>query len=169
MSREFKLATADEAETVARLVFALTGEISTRTNAQHFDIDLQTTITRCRELMSAGHYSAIIGRLNDAPVAIATFTETYALYAGGKIGVVQEFYVKPESRSANIGAELIEVVQKHGEKQGWACIELCTPPLPEFERTVEFYRAHGLNLVGGRKMRQSIRQIMPDNRMEPDT
>jgi len=90
------------------------------------------------------------------PVAVATITETYALYAGGKIGVIQEFYVIPEFRSYGVGAMLIEQVKLYGQERQWSCIELCTPPLPEFERTLSFYLHNGLVPVGGRKMRQNL-------------
>lgn len=152
-------ATADDAQIVAGLVMRLTEEISTRMNAQRFDIDLDGTTARCRELLAAGHYEAIIGFADDAAIAVATLTETYALYAGGKMGVIQEFYVTPEYRSSGVGAQLITAVRDHAQAHDWACIELCTPPLPQFERTLEFYQANGLSPVGGRKMRQKIPRV----------
>ncbi|KGJ88000.1 GNAT family N-acetyltransferase [Thalassotalea sp. ND16A] len=134
----------------------LTTEICELTKAQHFDIDLNGTIQRCHELIRNGHYSAIIGVCDNNPIAVVTLTETYALYAGGKIGVIQEFYVSPDLRASGVGSMLIEQVQGYGKKQNWSCIELCTPPLPEFERTLKFYQKNGLIPVGGRKMRQSL-------------
>ncbi len=156
MKLEFLQAPPDNAEIIGSLVVQLTQEISERTNAQHFDIDLEGTVQRCEELLTAGHYAAIIGWSDRIPVAVSTITETYALYAGGKIGVVQEFYVIPEFRSAGVGAMLIEQVRNYGKKQGWSCIELCTPPLPEFEGALRFYQHNGLIPVGGRKMRQNL-------------
>lgn len=138
------------------MVVQLTQEICERTHAQHFDIDSEGTVRRCAQLLSAGHYAAIIGRSDNIPVAVATITETYALYAGGKIGVIPEFYVIPEFRSSGVGAMLIEQVRNYGRQRGWSCIELCTPPLPEFERTLSFYQHNGLMPVGGRKMRQNL-------------
>ena len=35
-------------------------------------------------------------------------------------------------------------------------IELCTPPLPEFEASLRFYQKNGLAPVGGRKMREML-------------
>jgi len=72
------------------------------------------------------------------------------------MGVIQEFYVIPEYRSAGIGAQLIEEVRNYGLAQHWACIELCTPPLPAFDKALSFYQKNGLAPVGGRKMRQAI-------------
>ena len=159
MAVEYRQATPGEAEVVATLAFALTEEICERTNAKYFRIDLAGTIQRCDELMSQGLYAAILGWSQDLPVGVATLTETYALYAGGKVGIIQEFYVVPELRSSSVGASLLGAVREYGETRNWSCIELCTPPLPEFERTIRFYMANGLNPVGGRKMRQMLERV----------
>jgi len=156
MKLEFKQATPDHAKVIGSLVVQLTQEICERTGAQHFDIELAGTVQRCEDLLSAGHYAAIIGWSDNVPLAVATIAETYALYAGGKIGVIQEFYVIPAFRRSGVGALLIEQVRNYGRQQGWSCIELCTPPLPEFERTLSFYQQNGLMPVGGRKMRQNL-------------
>lgn len=156
MNINFKEAELNDSAVIGALVVALTIEISEVTNTQHFDISLDNTIQRCHELMSDGHYSAIIGVCEGDTIAVVTMTETYALYAGGKIGVIQEFYVAPEFRASGVGSMLLERVQGYGRNHHWSCIELCTPPLPEFERTLSFYQKNGLNAVGGRKMRQTL-------------
>lgn len=156
MKLEFLQATPDHAKIIGSLVVQLTQEICDRTNARHFDIDLEGTVQRCEDLLRTGHYAAIIGLLDNIPVAVSTISEIYALYAGGKMGVIQEFYVIPKFRSSGVGAMLIEQVKNYGQKHGWSCIELCTPPLPEFERTLSFYQKNGLVPVGGRKLRQNL-------------
>jgi GNAT superfamily N-acetyltransferase len=156
MNINFRKARCEDSEIVGGLVVELTSEISKLTNAQHFDIDLNSTIERCSELIRDGHYSVIIAEHQNAPIAVVTMTETYALYVSGKIGVIQEFYVAPKYRSFGVGSMIIEEVKRYGKQQNWSCIELCTPPLPEFENTVRFYQKNGLNPVGGRKMRQSL-------------
>ena len=78
------------------------------------------------------------------------------MYVGGKIGLIQEFYVIPKFRASGVGSMLIEQVQVIGKERNWSCIELCTPPLPAFERTLSFYQKCGLIPVGGRKMRQNL-------------
>lgn len=156
MNINFRKATLNDSETIGSLVVELTTEICALTKTQHFDIDRKSTIQRCHELIRDGHYSAIIGVCESETIAVVTMTETYALYAGGKIGVIQEFYVSPKFRASGVGSMLIEQVQKYGKQQNWSCIELCTPPLPEFERTLRFYQKNGLLPVGGRKMRQAL-------------
>lgn len=153
---EFIQATTEHSEIISSLIVQLTQEICDRTNAQHFNIDLENTIQRCAELLSTGHYAAILVRSDNIPVAVATITETYALYAGGKIGVIQEFYVIPNFRCLGVGTMLIERIRNYGQIRDWSCIELCTPPLPEFDRTLSFYQQNGLIPVGGRKMRQNL-------------
>jgi len=153
----FRKATLADSEIIASFVVKLTNEISQLTNAKQFDIDLDSTSERCRELIQDGHYAAIIGEYGGLPIAVVTLTETYALYAGGKIGVIQEFYIAPKYRASGIGSMLIEQVKEYGHQHHWSSIELCTPPLPEFERTLNFYQKNGLIPVGGRKMRQYLK------------
>jgi GNAT superfamily N-acetyltransferase len=152
----FSVASVNDASVIGALVVDLTTEICELTNAAHFDIDLSSTIERCKSLINEGHYAAIIASHKDVPIAVVTLSETYALYAGGKIGVIQEFYVAPDFRASGLGSMLIEQVKAYGHQHEWSCIELCTPPLPEFERTLNFYQKNGLTPVGGRKMRQTL-------------
>lgn len=156
MSIQFTLATDSDAEVIAQFVIKLTEEICLKTNANFFSINFEETVERCRELIRDKNYGAIIGYIEDQPIAMSTFTESYTLYAGGKVGIIPEFYVEPAHRSSGAGTKLISVIKDYGRNHGWSCIELCTPPLPEFERTLAFYESNGLMPVGGRKMRQYI-------------
>lgn len=156
MNIDFKIATENDAEIIGELVIKLTEEICIKANAKHFDIDLLGTIKRCHDLIHDKNYGAIIGYSSNKPIAVSTFTESYALYAGGKVGIIPEFYVDPAFRSTGVGAKLTSQIKDYGQNNGWSCIELCTPPLPEFERTLLFYQKNGLVPVGGRKMRQHI-------------
>lgn len=158
MNIEFKHATADDAKVIGELIIKLTEEISIKTNSALFSIDTEDIIKKCAVLIKNENYGAILCAHEGKPIAVSTFTESYALYAGGKIGIIPEFYVAPDFRSSGIGEKLIAKVKEHGIQNGWSCIELCTPPLPEFERTLKFYQKNGLIPVGGRKMRQYISQ-----------
>jgi len=156
MNIYFKQATANHAEIIGAMVVELTREICNLTHTQHFAIDLQETIQQSAVLIEDGHYSAVVGFLDGEAIALATMSQTYALYAGGKVAQVQEFYVAPEYRTTGIGSLLLEQVKEQARLRGCVCIELCTPPLPEFERSVTFYQKNGLKLVGGRKMRLEL-------------
>ena len=156
MNINFLMASQSDAQNIAEMVVKLTNEICELTKAQHFDISLMETVKRCRVLLNDGHYRAIVGFDDKKPIAVVTLSETHALYAGGKVGLIQEFYVKPEYRAAGLGAMLVKQVKELGLQENWSCIELCTPPLPEFERTLTFYQRNDFKAVGGRKMRQSL-------------
>ena len=99
---------------------------------------------------------ALIAYVGKKPVGVVTIAETYALYAGGKIGIIQECYVSPEQRSQLVGDALLNGALLLAKANGWACMELCTPPLPEFKKTVDFYVRHDFVPVGGRKMRLQV-------------
>lgn len=156
MSIQFRQASVNDAQTIAEMVISLTDEICKLTETVHFNLDLNKTYQDCVALLSNGHYTAIIAFDGAQAVAVVTIAESYALYAGGKVGIIQEFYVLPEKRALGLGTMLIEQVKAYGVSCNWSCIELCTPPLPEFEKTLNFYQKNGLNVVGGRKMRQNI-------------
>lgn len=152
----FRQATLSDCEKIASFVIELTDEISHLTDKKHFDINLNQTSEQCKSLISHGHYKAILAELDGETIAIATLSETYALYASGKVGLIQEFYVVPSYRSSGVGSLLLKEVYAFGNTQQWSCVELCTPPLPQFERTLTFYQRNGLSAVGGRKMRQTL-------------
>ena len=51
------------------------------------------------------------------------------------------------------GDALVEAAKRHARKKGWTRLELCTPPVPEFEPVVTFYGRRGFSVTGGRKMK----------------
>jgi len=144
------------ADEIARLAVCLTEEIMERTGSRHFGIDVPKAEALCRELLTSGRYVAFAALDGDEVVGFGTLCESHALYAEGSFGIVQEFYVKPVYRSHRIGRELLEKIVLHARTQGWKRLELCTPPVPEFDRTVAFYRENGFEITGGYKMKRLL-------------
>lgn len=158
MTVAIRRATPADAPEVGRLVKALTDEIIEFVGQEHFDVDVQASATLSREWIERGAYSAYIA-LDDASgqvIGIATLCESRSLYAQGVFGVIQEFYVAPQWRSREVGARLVEACVAHGRAAGWMRLELTTPPLPEFARTVGFYKDNGFDATGGRKMKRDL-------------
>jgi GNAT superfamily N-acetyltransferase len=150
-------ATAEDAPTVARLVKALTDEICQR-SAAHFDVDLVVSTALCRKLIEQGHYRVLLAieQQGGETVGCATLCESHALYAEGSFGIIQEFYILPHYRSQQIGAQLMAAVIAQARERNWKRLELCTPPLPAFERTIVFYMQNGFEITGGRKMKRVL-------------
>jgi len=153
MQISIHLATPDEASRIAAMAVALTGEIMERTGTRHFNVNLLETTALCRRLMKAGSYIALVASEGAEPLGYAGLCESHALYTEGTFGIIQEFYVVSAARSAGVGAALLDGARTHGRSIGWKRLELCTPPLPDFERTLAFYERNGFEVTGGRKMK----------------
>lgn len=145
-----------EAPAIARLTVALLREIMARTQARHFDVNATEIETLCARYLESGAYTVLIAELKSELIGFATLCESHALYAGGAFGIVQEFYVAPSYRSRALGRELLARARNEARNRGWKRLELCTPPLPAFERTVAFYEDNGFEVTGGRKMRCAL-------------
>lgn len=151
-------ATPGDAPVVARLVMELTDEICRRTEIRHFNVDLAASTALCRRLLQQGHYRALLAleQPGGEAVGCATLCESHALYAGGSFGIVQEFYVSTSCRSQQVGARLMAAVVGLARQLGWLRLELCTPPQPAFDRTIDFYARNGFEITGGRKMKRPL-------------
>lgn len=152
MKYYFAHAGLDDAAKVARLVMALTKEIEETTDKPHFDLSLDEVTQVCADLLAEEAYRVILAYKKrtdkkDKAIAVATLSETHALYAGGKLGVLQEFYVAPEYRGKNLGAELLAEIRALASDHGCVALELCTQPLPEFSRALDFYQRQGLGTL----------------------
>lgn len=153
MTIETRWATPADAPQVAELATALTREIIKVTGVAHFHVDQAQSTRLAEQLLAAGKYVALLAWQEGRPIGLAGCCESHALYAEGSFGVVQEFYVVPELRSAGVGAILLQAVSAYGETRGWQRLELCTPPLPDFARSLAFYERNGFAVTGGRKMK----------------
>ncbi|OHU87774.1 MULTISPECIES: GNAT family N-acetyltransferase [Pseudoalteromonas] len=145
-----------KSEQIAMLAVCLTNEITERTGTKHFSVDVPLAIDLCKNYVSNGIYQVMAAFDADQIVGFASVCQSYSLYAEGQFGIIQEFYVMPEYRSKGIGQELLQSVVKLAKQQGWKRLELCTPPLPQYKGTVEFYKSNGFEVTGGHKMKHVI-------------
>ena len=141
---------------IAELAVCLTNEIIERTGIKLFDVDVPLAKKLCREFMENGTYHVLAAYVEGEIIGFGALCESQSLYAEGKFGIVQEFYVTPKYRSKNIGRQLIEAIVNYSETMNWKRLELCIPPLPEFEKTLEFYQSNGFEITGGHKMKRII-------------
>ncbi|HEV8337947.1 MAG TPA: GNAT family N-acetyltransferase [Candidatus Polarisedimenticolia bacterium] len=155
-TREVKITEASEAdrETVLFLVERLLKELED--NPEEFQgVDPAKVL---RDLDAAPErFTAFLARDGqDAPIGVATVVETFAIYAGGHYGVIDEMYVVPDRRGEGIGERLLEAVKEHGRRRGWLRVDVTAPPEKRWKRTVKFYEAAGFVFTGP-KLRHKLR------------
>lgn len=148
-------ASPSDAAVVSSMVQQLLEEIMHVTGSAHFHVDLAATTQRCERFLTQGMYAVFIALETDinTPVGFISLTETCSLYAEGVFGIMPELYVQPAFRSSGVGELLLDAAKAYGWSKGWQRLEVTTPPLPEFDRTLAFYQRNDFEVAGGRKMK----------------
>lgn len=142
---------------VSVMVGELLDEIIQLINEPVFHFDQEETQKRIKALTEAEKYWIFIAMDNNNDVVgFVSLYESYALYAEGVYGTIPEFYVRPAYRSQNIGKDLLDKAIDFSQQKNWNQLEVTTPPLPEFARTLQFYREHSFQITGGRKLKLEI-------------
>jgi GNAT superfamily N-acetyltransferase len=141
---------------VTELVGELLQEIMVAMGTKAFRFLPSETEVRLRTWLTEGSYRVLLARDGVAVVGFLALTENRALYAEGAFGTIPELYVKPAFRSSRVGATLLAEAKQVARSKGWARLEVTTPPLPQFDRTLTFYERQGFSISGGRKMKLEL-------------
>jgi len=158
VSISIRTASPEDAATIAEMIGELLTEIMDTIGVQAFHFDRSETKERARTFIERGIYSVLIATdtSEDVHVGLATLAESHALYAGGIFGTIPEFYVRPAFRSRGVGKQLLDTAKTLGLSKGWKRLEVATPPVPAFDRTLRFYEANGFSITGGRKLKVEL-------------
>lgn len=152
-----KRATAEDAPEVAVMVGELLAEIMNAIGIQAFNFGLAETTSRLQDFLNREKYFVFVARGGNGNLAgFITLYESYALYADGAFGTIPELYVCPEYRTNGLGLRLVSQAKSFGASRGWTRLEVTTPPLPQFDRTLAFYEREGFAISGGRKLKISL-------------
>lgn len=150
-------ATAKEAKEVAVMVGELLAEIMNAIGIMAFNFDFEETAIRLQQFLNQEKYFVFVARTDEgAAVGFIALYESYALYAEGAFGTIPELYVRPEYREQNIGLQLVDAAKSFGAIRNWRRLEVTTPPLPQFDRTLAFYEREGFAISGGRKLKAEL-------------
>jgi len=142
---------------VAVMVGELLNEIMSTIGVQAFNFNLEETAARLKDFIEQEKYFVFVAQsTNTGPIGFAALSESHALYAAGTFGIIQEFFVRPGFRSQNVGLRLMEQASTFGKSRSWTRLEVTTPPLPQFEKTLAFYEREGFAITGGRKLRRAL-------------
>ena len=152
MSIVVREAGLDDAASVAALAHALVCEISPPGSKQP---DLGRYGSAAADLLARqeGYWALLAEDSEGATLGLITLNECAAIYAGGLFGEIAELYVPPAQRSKGIAAALIEEAIAFARQRGWPRLEVGAPALPDWQRTVDFYRKQGFIDVGPRLKR----------------
>lgn len=150
-------ATPDDTHDVAEMVGELLSEIMNAIGVQAFNFDLEETTARLRDFLDREIYFVFVARdERRKAVGFVAMYESHALYAEGAFGTIPELYVRPEFRSRNVGLALVAQAKSFGMARGWKRLEVTTPPLPQFDKTLAFYEREGFAISGGRKLKLAL-------------
>lgn len=154
MTTTLHRATPADAAALAPLIGELLQEIMDAIGSPAFHFDLGETRDRLEDFLRREVYSVFFARAEDGTIAgLIALSESHALYAEGAFGIIPELYVRPAWRSRQVGLALLAAARDHGRERGWSRLEVTTPPLPEFDRTLQFYQREGFAISGGRKLK----------------
>lgn len=153
---EIKLVTSQDCHELSVMTGELLQEIMDKINIKVFKFDKNETEQRARELISANKYFVFAALKDSEYVGFISVYESYALYAEGAYGTIPELYIRAKHRSSGIGENLIQAVIEFAHTKDWQRLEVTTPPLPEFDRTLLFYEKNGFEVSGGRKLKKDI-------------
>lgn len=157
--KEFHIdqANLEDTHAIASMIGKLLDEIMQSIDHQVFDFSEEGTVQLLKSLLENGRYVVFVAHDSDARlVGVITLVESCALYAGGFIGTIPEFYVDPGWRSQGVGTALVEAARSYAQLRGWKRLEVATPPLPQFARTLAFYERQGFEITGGRKLKLAL-------------
>ena len=148
----------EDAPVLARMVGELLGEIMAAIGSRVFDFDEKETAARARAWLAEQTYSVFLAldEADEAPCGFIALSESHALYAGGVYGTIPELFVRPGHRCSGVGEQLVARARQWGRSRGWTRLEVTTPPLSQFDRTLLFYERQGFTLSGGRKLKLNL-------------
>ncbi|HMS86636.1 MAG TPA: GNAT family N-acetyltransferase [Nitrospira sp.] len=153
MTVQIARAGIQDADVIATMVGELLHDIMAAVNNKVFGFHHADTVGRARTWMKDGLYTVLLAHLDSTPVGFLALYESYALYTEGVYGTIPEFYVRSPHRSQGIGSALLAEAKQTGRVQGWKRLEVTTPPLPQFDRSLSFYQRNGFTISGGRKLK----------------
>ena len=150
-------AIASDAQEVAVMVGELLAEIMNAIGVQAFNFDLAETTSRLQDFLNREKYFVFVARGESGnPAGFIALYESYALYAEGAFGTIPELYVRPQYRTNGLGLHLVSQAKSFGIARCWTRLEVTTPPLPRFDKTLAFYEREGFSITGGRKLKVSL-------------
>jgi GNAT superfamily N-acetyltransferase len=144
--RELNLLSRSDYEILVTHIAHLYGELfgASSVPSEQATSDLQEQLRR----EAPAHWAFVGERGGTEPLVFATLAESFAVFAGGRYGIINELWVHQGSRSAGVGAEMIDHLAEFGRRRGWKRIDVSAPQDPKWDRSLQFYLARGFQQTG---------------------
>ena len=113
-----RLATADDAPVLGRLLHAFNAEFGERTPSA------EVIAERAAPLIRSGDVTVLF--VGDRPDGFAQLRFRSSLYTGALDAYLEELYVVPERRGRGLGRALLEATMQHARERGARRIDLNT-------------------------------------------
>jgi GNAT superfamily N-acetyltransferase len=115
-------------------------------NREKLHADIRKNLnTEARLNEAPGRLLAILAKdQNGVAVGVLTLTQTFALYAGGEYGVIDEMYVRPEYRGQDIERQLLDEAVAVATRRRWFHLDITGREGDRSERAGRFSRGLGL-------------------------
>jgi len=101
------------------------------------------------------HWAFVGANAAGEVVVFATLAESFAVFARGRYGIINELWVRSGERSAGLGAEMLEHIEAIGRQRGWHRIDVSAPQDPRWDRSHAFYVKRGFQPTG-RKLKRLL-------------
>jgi len=110
--------------------------------------ELRTKLAR--QLADRPAHWAFVGTQtgHEEPIAFFTLAESFAVFAHGRYGILNELWVAPQWRSQGVGELAIANAAEFGRTRDWERIDVTAPPDARWDRTFAFYQRHGFTPTG---------------------
>jgi len=143
---EVRKAAETDAPEVVRLVTRLLSEL----RGEVWTGDKQSLIEKTREFIKNGECVAFLIEADGKIIGVLTISVTVAVRTEGEHGIIQELYIEPEYRASGYGKKLLDQAITLTRAKGWPRLEVGTPPVPQWERTLAFYEKNSFVQIGPR-------------------
>jgi ribosomal protein S18 acetylase RimI-like enzyme len=156
MDVRIEVAQGHEIDTVLALVEELLAELGGE--GQEFSgIDREKLHADVRRNLGAeagsasgsGRFLALLAKdESGTAMGVLTLSESFALYAGGEYGTIDEMYVRPQYRCRGVGRQLLAAAMVVARRKRWFRLDVTGPENESHERAVRFYEDLGFEFTG---------------------
>jgi GNAT superfamily N-acetyltransferase len=142
------MAQRHETDTVLALIDELLAELGSE--GQEFArIDRVKLRADIQGNLDSGRFLAFLAKdESGTAIGVLTLSESFALYAGGEYGTIDEMYVRPGYRCRGVGGRLVDAAVVVARERRWFRLDVTAPEDESGERAVSFYERRGFEFTG---------------------